>query len=147
MSAPLTAYRWANRDFPCLAWKILIGPFSNRAGRTLYHPWNSRMRQLRDENSTKSLSWLHGYRADCTMQSQTQSLDRTIAWKALVNQTTAQKPRLVEESKQARASISARHVTEPNQLNVIKLELLPGPTLFLIQITIDCSTTITIIRI
>ncbi|OCK89563.1 uncharacterized protein K441DRAFT_275237 [Cenococcum geophilum 1.58] len=49
MSVQLTACHRANSDFPSRGWKILIGPFSNRAGRTLHHPWNSMM-QLHDEN-------------------------------------------------------------------------------------------------
>ncbi|OCK90745.1 uncharacterized protein K441DRAFT_233853 [Cenococcum geophilum 1.58] len=56
MSAQLTACRRANSDFPCPARKILIGPFSNRAGRTLHRPWNSMLRQLHDKNGTKGLN-------------------------------------------------------------------------------------------
>ena len=66
---------------------------------------------------------------------------------ALISQATTQKPQLVEESNQARASISAHHVTKLNQLNIVKLEPIVGLTLFLNQTTTDCSITITTIRI
>ena len=55
--------------------------------------------------------------------------------------------RSVEEPNQARASISARLVTESNQSNVVKLEPSAGPTLFPNRMTTDRSTTVTAIRI
>ena len=147
MSVRLTACHRANSDFPSRGRKILIGPFSSRAGRILYRPWNLMMRQLHDENGTKSLNWPHGYRADCTMQSQTQSLDRT----------TARKPWSIERLHRSRDWSKNRikpepryqhvTVTESKQSTVVKLEPSAGPTLFLIRTTTDRSTTATAIRI
>jgi hypothetical protein len=56
MLVSLTAFHGANGDFLFPGWKILIGPFSNKASRTLHRPRNSVMRQLHDENGTKSLN-------------------------------------------------------------------------------------------
>ena len=69
MSVLLTAFYQANGDFLYPVWKILISPFSSKAGRILHRPWNLTMRQLHNKNGTKSLNWLYGYKADCMMQS------------------------------------------------------------------------------
>jgi len=150
MSVQLTACHRANSDFPCPARKILIGPFSNRAGRTLHRLWNSMMRQLHDENGTKSLNWLHGYRADCTMQSQMQSCTQSL------DRTTARKPWSIERLHRSHGQSKSRikpepryqhvTVTESSQSNVVKLEPSTGPTLFLIRTTADRSSA-TAIRI
>jgi len=99
-----------------------------------------------DENGTKSLNWLHGYRADCTMQSQTQNLDRT----------TARKPWSIERLHRSHGQSKSRikpepryqqvTVTESSQSNVVKLEPSTGPTLFLNRTTADRSSA-TAIRI
>ena len=112
MSVQLTACRRANSDFPSRGRKILIGPFSSRTGRTLHRPWNSMMHQLHDENGTKSLqliariqSRLYDAEPGAELYAEPRPNDCT---EALIGRTTAQKPRSVEGSNQARASMSAR---------------------------------------
>jgi hypothetical protein len=143
MSVLLTACHRANSDFPCRARKILIGPFSSKAGRTLHRPWNSMMRQLHDENGHREASidctgtepivrcrarYRARYRARCraVRRALTERLHRSHDWS---------KSRIKPEPRYQHVT-----VTESSQSSVVKLEPSVGPTLFLIQTTADRSS-------
>jgi len=142
MSVQLTACRRANSDFPCPARKILIGPFSNRAGRTLHRPWNSMMR-WEQHQEPQLIARMQSRLYDAEPDAEPWLNDYTEVLIERLHRSHGQsKSRIMPEPRYQHVT-----VTESSQSNVVKLEPSTGPTLFLIRTTNDRSTTATAIRI
>jgi hypothetical protein len=93
---------------------------------------------------------LHGYRADCTTRARYRARRRALIERLHGKPWSIKRLHRSHGQSKSRIKPAPRHqhvtVPESNQSNVVKLEPLTGPTLFLNRTTIDRSSA-TVIRI